>query len=219
MQLRIVRRTAPVLYRSPFAVSVWDPPWKPKDKLPGDTRGADKQYETMDTEDIAAKRGFSFAFPPLADDHVMFMWRLASMIDDAFYVLKTWGFPTKSEIIWDKETTNGEDAFGMGRYTRNSHEVCIIAARGRAASQVVHNHSVRSIYRAKLPTYEPDHPKVLSGEVKAGSRIHSAKPPGMFKDVFEKMCKGPYFEGFARECQPGWTAAGNEIPGGVMCLA
>ena len=51
-----------------------DPPWAFSDPLPGKKRGAEKHYATMTVDEICA-----YPLPPVADDAVLFLWRVASM--------------------------------------------------------------------------------------------------------------------------------------------
>ncbi len=184
---------------TPFRVVVADPAWKFGDKLPGEKRGAEKHYSVMSTEDICMLQ-----LPPIGDDALLFLWRVAGMQQDALNVMHMWGFDQKSEIVWiktkdgvvieDWEKVREEDlAFGMGRYTRHCHEVCLIGARGRAASQVVKNHSIRSVFFAE--------------------REEHSKKPEKFFELVERMTdgEGPYLELFARRQRAGWVAIGEQL--------
>lgn len=182
-----------------FDVMAADCPWSFSDKLPGDTRGAEKQYQVLSLEDIRDRRNWTFEFPPLADDAVLFLWRVSAMVEEAYQVVRAWGFVPKSEVVWRKLTKEGKPWIGMGRYTRASHETCIIAARGRG-SQLVGDHSIRSVFEAQVPVGAD------------GKYIHSAKPASFYTDVVEKMIPcGRRVELFARTLRPGWTCLGNEI--------
>jgi N6-adenosine-specific RNA methylase IME4 len=130
----------------------------------------------------------NFPLPPLADDAVLFMWRVASMQQEALAVIKAWGFNLKTEIVWQKLTKHGKPHFGMGRITRASHETCLVATRGRPK---VLNRSTRSIFSAPVGR-------------------HSEKPECFF-DIVEKLYAGPYCEIFARRKRPGWHCIGNEL--------
>jgi N6-adenosine-specific RNA methylase IME4 len=180
-----MRRNAMAEPLGAFRVVVADPPWQFNDKLPGASRGAEKNYKTLSVE--ALKR---FALPPVADDAHLFLWRVASMQEEALAVVKAWGFVLKSEIVWLKQTKNQKRWFGMGRQVRAEHETCLIATRGRPA---VRSKSVRSTFAAK-----------------AGR--HSAKPDEFF-EIVEQLCAGPYLELFARRERPGWTCLGDEKGG------
>lgn len=164
-------------------VLVADPPWNFNDKLPGPGRGSSKHYSCMTGGDVE-----QFELPPLADDCYLFLWRVAAMAEEAYRVVRAWGFVPKSEIVWLKRTKHGKRWFGMGHHVRASHESCIIAVRGRPRPKV---RNVRSTFEAQ------------AGE-------HSQKPEEFF-DLVETLCEGPYIELFARRQRPGWTCYGDEL--------
>jgi N6-adenosine-specific RNA methylase IME4 len=169
---------------TPFATVVADPPWSFGDKLPGASRGAAKNYEVMSIDDICR-----LELPPIADNAYLLMWRVSSQVEEAYRVVRAWGFVPKSEIVWQKLTTNGLPWFGMGRHVRASHETCIVAVRGRPQRLSA---SVRSTFSAP-----------------AGR--HSEKPAAFF-DLVEALAPGPYVELFSRTQRPGWVCIGNEAP-------
>lgn len=168
----------------PFRVLCADPPWSFGDKLPGKSRGAEKNYRVMSVDDICR-----FELPPLADDAFLFMWRVASQVEEAYRVVRAWGFLPKSEIVWQKLTVRGNPWFGMGRIVRGSHETAIVAVRGRPRPKSL---SVRTVFAAK-----------------AGR--HSAKPEA-FYDLVERLADGPYVELFGRRARAGWTVLGDQAP-------
>jgi N6-adenosine-specific RNA methylase IME4 len=177
-----------------------DPPWKFGDKLPGDARGAEKNYACMGTSDLEVYLGSLLepmtceggpaAAPDwtLATDCRLFLWRVASMQEEALRVMRAWGFVPKAEIVWLKKTTTGKRWFGMGRTVRMEHEVCLIGVRGRPE---VLSKSVRSTFEA-------------------GYTRHSGKPDEFFK-IVESLSPGPYCELFSRVIRPGWIQVGNEL--------
>lgn len=171
----------------PFRTIVADPPWRFSDSLPGKTRGAAKRYSVLPLKEIEM---FLDERPGIqvADDALLFLWRVSAMVDEAMGVARSWGFEPKAELVWVKTTRNGLRRFGMGRFVRNSHETCIIARRGKS---IVRNHSVKSVFEAPI------------GE-------HSAKPEA-FYHLVERLAPGPYLELFARRRRPGWTCMGNEL--------
>ncbi len=209
-----------------------DPPWAFGDKLPGKKRGAAKNYSVMTVDEIRGLARWKGSEPiddktpsflalcgkrfRIADDALLFLWRVASMPQEALDVIRYWGFEPKSEIVWIKAASehdakitggprDGERVkshilhFGMGRYCRGAHETCIIAARGQA-TKLIESHSERSVFIAPVP-------RDAAGKIK-----HSAKPPE-FYSIVERLV-GPdakKLELFAREARPGWTCAGNEI--------
>lgn len=182
-----------------YSVVVADPPWAPRDKLPGKTRGSARQYDVMQTCDIELfllERSIS-----VADNAILFLWRLASMQREALDVAQAWGFDVKSEIVWQKLTSNGLPHFGMGRTVRASHETCLVAVRGRA-SMVIANHGIRSTFSAPMPVD------------RRGRVIHSAKPREFF-ELIEQLIGPtcvPRLELFARVRRDGWDAIGNQLP-------
>jgi N6-adenosine-specific RNA methylase IME4 len=172
---------------TPFRVVVADPPWSFNDKLPGDSRGAEKNYSVMtqsDIENFLRVQAFS-----VAPDAVLFCWRVSSQVEEAYRVVRAWGFVPKSEIVWRKLTKTGKEHFGMGRIVRASHETCIIAKRGKIDPAV---RNIRSTFEA--PT-----------------GIHSEKPAEFFRIVESLFPGGPYLELFARQPRPGWTCVGDEV--------
>lgn len=170
----------------PFKVICADPPWRFSDRLPGKSRGAAKNYSVMTLTDIT--HFLAVSRYPVAPDALLILWRVASMQEEALAVVRSWGFAPKSEIVWNKLTTRGKSHFGMGRYVRASHEVAVVASRGK---NIVHDHAVRSTFEAKVGR-------------------HSEKPE-VFYDLVEKLAPGPYLELFARRRRVGWTCDGNEL--------
>jgi N6-adenosine-specific RNA methylase IME4 len=196
------------------SVIVADPPWLFGDSLPGPGRGAAKHYPCMTTRDLMALR-----IPPVANDALLFLWRVGAMQQEALDVAKAWGFEVKSEIDWQK-LTKGADTrkltepftipaglteeealalvrtkvarrhMGLGRYTRADHEICLIGTRGRA-SKLIQDRGVRSSFDAAV------------GE-------HSAKPDA-FYELVERLAPGPYVELFARRKRKGWTTLGTDL--------
>lgn len=172
-----------------FACVVADPPWLFGDSLPGETRGASSQYKTMSVDDIC-----KLSLPPIFDNAYLFLWRVSAMVEEAYRVVRAWGFVPKSEIVWNKLTANGKPHFGMGRHVRASHETCIVALRGTPFRR---SGSVRSTFAA--PTRE-----------------HSEKPDEFFQ-IVESFCFGPRVELFARKQREGWTCIGDELGSELTC--
>jgi N6-adenosine-specific RNA methylase IME4 len=171
-----------------YKVLVADPPWRLADQLPGNGRGAGKHYDLLSFAEIEA-----FSLPLLAEDAMLFLWRLASAGEEAYKVMRAWGFTPKTELIWKKLTPTGKRWFGMGRYLRAEHETCLVGIKGRPGQirEEMLSWSIRSVFEAP-----------------AGR--HSAKPDA-FYSLVESIHPGPYVELFARRTRPGWTCLGNEI--------
>jgi hypothetical protein len=181
---------------------VADPPWPFRDRLPGESRGAGKNYSTMSLDGIEMflpwmtstirrlDQGILDSEPEftIAPDARLFLWRVASQQEEALKVMRAWKFDIKSEIIWLKKTSTGKRWFGMGRQVRMEHEVCLIGTRGRPD---VLSKSIRSVFEAKYT-------------------VHSGKPDEFFKLV-ESLSPGPYVELFARTRRDGWLQFGDEL--------
>jgi len=174
----------------PARVLLVDCPWQFRDSLPGKSRGAAKNYACMSERELCF-----FKLPPLADDCLLLFWRVASMQREAFTVITAWGFTVKSEIVWRKLTATGKLHFGLGRYTRASHEVCLLATRGRVK---VADRAVRSVFDAPVPTEN-------------GKKVHSRKPDAIYEIAERLVPGGPFVEMFARRRRAGWQCYGNEL--------
>jgi N6-adenosine-specific RNA methylase IME4 len=173
----------------PARVLLCDPPWKFGDSLPGPKRGASSHYDTLTVDEIKA-----FPLPPLADDCVLVMWRVAAMPEEALSVVRAWGFTPKAEIVWVKVLHHGSKRvrIGMGRSVRNCHETAILATRGKPV---------------RLSASEPS-------VIFAPRAEHSRKPLEMHRKL-ERMYGGPRHELFARRTVSGWRCEGNEIEEGT----
>lgn len=175
----------------PFRLITSDPPWRFGDALPGKSRGAGKNYKTMTIEEICAVQ-----LPPLADDCYLLLWRVAAMVEEGYRVGRAWGFTPKSEVVWEKTTKNGLPHFGMGRHVRAAHETAILFVRGKPKPA---SKSVRSRFSASLPMDERGRP------------IHSAKPEFFYREICERLSRGPFVELFARRPREGWTTIGDGL--------
>ena len=167
-----------------FRLLAADCPWPFKDRLPGNTRGAEQNYRTLTIEQLER-----FPLPRMADDALLLFWRVSSMPEEALRVIRAWGFCPKSEIVWVKGSS-ARLSFGMGRYVRASHETCLVATRG---SFKVDDRAVRSVFFAPRGA-------------------HSAKPDEFYR-LAERLCSGPAqrAELFARRARKNWTCWGDEL--------
>jgi N6-adenosine-specific RNA methylase IME4 len=155
-----------------------DPPWQMGG--PSSSGSPEQHYPTMPTAEIAALR------IPAADDAVLLMWAVTSLLPDALQVMQAWGFTYKSGLVWVKPS------IGPGNYVRNRYELLLIATRGT--------------YPTPLPKHRPD------SVVEAPRGRHSEKPK-CFYELIERMYPhATRLEMFARgKPRPGWTFWGNEV--------
>jgi N6-adenosine-specific RNA methylase IME4 len=164
-----------------FKTIVADPPWASMHQRSTYHRGKpERHYGTMPTEDIMALDVDGLAAP---DAH-LWVWGVNRLMEDAYRVVRAWGFTPMSLLTWCKPGP------GMGYYLRNNTEHVIFATRGKPMV--------------------PDH-KVLSSWFEWPRLRHSEKPSEFF-DIVEQVSPGPYLEMFARTARPGWSAWGNEAP-------
>jgi N6-adenosine-specific RNA methylase IME4 len=185
------RRRLQLPAAAPARVLLADCPWKFSDKLPGGKRGAARHYPCLSVAELA-----EFPLPPLADDCLLLLWRVAAMQREALSIAAAWGFCIKTELVWIKTTAGKRAAgdaqrlhFGMGRYVRASHEVCLVGVRGRVQ---VADRAVRSVFAA--PVQE-----------------HSRKPDEIYEIAERLVPGGPFAELFGRRTREGWAVYGNEV--------
>jgi N6-adenosine-specific RNA methylase IME4 len=105
-----------------YGVIVADPPWRwePYSRETGMDRAADNHYVTAGTEEIAELPVATIAAP----DCVLWLWAISSMLPDALYVMRRWGFEYKTAYVWTK------DRIGLGYWARGKHEHLLIGTRG-----------------------------------------------------------------------------------------
>lgn len=144
-------------------------------------------YPVMTVEEICELPVPKFA----ADDCVLFMWATFPKLEEAFEVIKAWGFKYSTvAFVWVKKNKKSDSWFmGMGWWTRNNSEVCLVATRG--------------------------HPKRISRKVHqliiSPVEEHSKKPDITRDKIIELMGDLPRVELFARQAPPGWDVWGNEV--------
>lgn len=164
-----------------YGVIYIDPPWKFETfSENGMDRSADNHYPTMSMQSL------SQLAMPAANDCIMFMWATVPMMPEAIDLLTDWGFTYKSHIAWVK------DRIGTGYWTRNKHELLLIATKGNVPA----------------PAMGMQPPSVI--ELPVGR--HSEKPE-FFADMITSLYPTtPKVEIFARIGRAGWDSIGNEAP-------
>lgn len=181
-----------------------DPPWDYEDKKSNDPSMGGITYPTMKLEDIK-----NLPVKNIADDNsVLFMWATMPLLQEAFEVIKSWGFNYRTcAFVWVKQNPNNDykhpelffptdkGAFniysGIGHWTNGNAELCLFGKRGE--------------------------PKRLNKDVKqivlAPRSRHSEKPPEVRDRIVRLMGDLPRIELFARQKTKGWTAVGYDIDG------
>lgn len=181
-----------------FGVIYCDYPWAYKcwSKAGSAKRSAESHYKTMAPEKAIHLAPF---IDRLADDPcAMFFWVTHPTKQQAFEVIKAWGFEYVTvAFTWAKLNKNHAHQsdldrkffFGMGYYTRANTEECWLCRRG------------------KLPRFENRSIRQL---VLAPIREHSRKPDEVRRRIDLAYPKANKIELFARTVTPGWTSWGLE---------
>lgn len=164
------------IYRVIYA----DPPWQYNADFMDKYGHAKSHYSTMSIEELCALPVADIR----ADNCVLFMWTTSPKLEQAFKVIKAWGFNYKTSFVWDKVKHN------FGYYNSVRHEFLLIAGHGSSTPDVKELHdSVISIER---------------------SDKHSEKPE-YFRELIDKLYPtGNRVELFARNKVDGWDTWGAE---------
>jgi N6-adenosine-specific RNA methylase IME4 len=109
-------------------------------------------------------------------------------MEEAFVVVKSWGFKQKTILTWTKVKKDGAPSMKMGYYYRGATEHCLFCVRGK--QRLIGPAAPTAIFASRLP--------------------HSVKPPEFYKLV-EEQSPSPVLEMFARRSRPGWHTWGNEL--------
>ena len=144
-----------------FRTLLVDPPWQYSNQ---GTRGStDNHYPTMPTAEIAALPVEKLA----ADVSQLFLWATDAFLEDAFDIMKAWGFERKSTLIWEKPQ------LGLGNYWRVCHEYLLLGIRGGAA----------------FPDGQRGHRSVLRSD-----RLKHSQKPDQFRQLVEQVGCAPRLE-------------------------
>ena len=117
-----------------------DPPWSYRDKALAGDRGAGCKYDVMNIKDIK-----KLPVKDLADDDcVLFMWVTMPMLEEAFDLMRAWGFTYKTcAFTWIKQNKKADSLFwGMGNWTRANAELCLLGIKGKPKREDAGVHSV-----------------------------------------------------------------------------
>jgi len=166
-----------------FRIIYADPAWSYNDKQ--DTPqlgGATKHYDTMSVSEIC-----SLPVNEISEkDSVLFLWVTSPLLEDAFTVIKSWGFKYKTSFVWDKVKHN------MGHYNSVRHEFLLIATKGSCV---------------------PDNKKLYdSVQTIERNDNHSEKPIEFLNIIDDIYNYGNKLEMFCRNIKKDkWYGWGNEI--------
>ena len=178
------------LPKKKYGIIYADPPWtfKTYSAKGAEKKSAKAHYDLMTTDEIKDLPVQSIA----ADDCVLFLWVTVPNLQDAFEVIKAWGFEYKTcAFTWVKRNKKTVSWFwGLGYWTRSNAEICLLATKGRPKRISAGVHSV----------------------IDSPVREHSRKPDEVRDRIVKLMGNLPRIELFARQITEGWDVWGNEAP-------
>jgi len=172
-------KEAAALPAAKYRVLYADPPWKYADQLTEDYGPTKFHYPAMSIPDLCALPVAGLCEP----DAVLFLWVTSPLLEDAFPIIKAWGFQYKTSFVWDKIKHN------MGHYNSVRHEFLLVCTRGSCT---------------------PDMPKLFDSVQSIERGKHSEKPEE-FRTIIDTLYPhGKRLELFARKEVEGWERWGNQ---------
>jgi N6-adenosine-specific RNA methylase IME4/ParB-like chromosome segregation protein Spo0J len=161
-----------------FGLLYADPPWQLGH--PDGPSAPESHYPTLPTMEIAALA------VPAAEDALLFLWAVSSLLPEALEVMTAWGFRCKTTLVWVKPS------IGSGVWSRNRHELLLVGLRGSVAP--------------------PDQEDRADSVIEAPRGRHSEKPAVVYELIERMYPQLTKLELFARRTpRPGWAAWGNEL--------
>ena len=172
-----------------------DPPWEYKESGSGN-RVVKSHYSTMSIEDIK-----KLPIQEISDETcILFIWVTFPRLEQGLDVIKAWGFKYYGlGFDWVKMSKNGKPSWGMGYYTRQNTEVCLIGVKEDKDKRI-----------------KPLVKNVLS-VIHSSRKEHSKKPDVVRNKIVEICGELPRIELFARrenklfDNLEGWDVWGNEV--------
>lgn len=166
-----------------YAILYADPPWQ---YTSGDQHGTEEQetvledhYPSMTLKEICDLPQAKLA----ATDCVLFLWCTSPTLEEAFSIIRAWGFRYKASMVWDKVAHN------VGHYVSVRHELLLIATKGQPP---------------KVPR--------LVDSVYVEERGEHSRKPAYFRELIDELYpEGKRLELFCRgPAADGWEGWGNE---------
>lgn len=171
-----------------YQVIYADPPWT-YETMEG-VAGV-PQYPVMTLDALKA-----LPVPRVADStSVLFLWATNPLLQQALDLIRAWGFEYKTVFkVWCKRFPNGNPVVSLGRWSRPSTELLLVATRGGG------------YMKWKTTCAERQEHASVRGR-------HSEKPLEIRDSVRDFLRVPNRLELFARTTAPGWDAWGLEVPG------
>ena len=171
-----------------------DPPWAYKTySKKGQTKANGSMlphYNTMTLEEL--KKMGTIIQNITAEEAILFMWVTFPSIEQAFEVIKAWGFTYKTcAFCWVKQNPKSDGIYsGIGHWTNANAELCLLATK------------------KKFPKRKSKKVKQI---ILAHRERHSKKPDETRNRIVELVGNLPRIELFARQEAEGWDCWGNEV--------
>lgn len=168
-----------------------DPPWSYNSRrsnyIANGSGETLRHYDTLTLDELK-----EMPINEITDKNAMlFMWATFPQLQEALDLIKAWGFIYKTVAFsWVKTTKDGtKPAFGVGYYTRNNVEICLLGVKGKPFKEVGN----------------------MSSVVISPREEHSKKPDIVREKIVELCGNLPRIELFARKETEGWDVFGNEV--------
>lgn len=161
-----------------------DPPWEYKESGSG-TRVVKSHYPTMSIDEIC-----NLPLEDICDSKcILFLWVTFPRLEQGLRVMKEWNFKYYGlGFDWVKTSKNGNPSWGMGYYTRQNTEICLIGVKKERIKPLVRN---------------------ILAVIHSPRQKHSQKPD-VVKDYITQICGDlPRIELFARQKTEGWDVWGD----------
>lgn len=162
-----------------YRVIYADPPWSYGNTQPDYHTEQRDHYPVMPLSDICAIPVREWA----EDDAVLFLWVTSPILEEAFQVIRAWGFKYKASFVWDKVHHN------MGHYNSVRHEFLLICVRGSC---------------------QPDVRKLFDSVQSIERTAHSKKPDEFYGIIETLYTHGGRLEMFSRRPRDGWKGYGHQ---------
>lgn len=158
-------------------------------------------YPTLTLEQISALNVADIA----ADDCILFLWTTSPKLEEAFAVIRAWGFKYITSAVWDKEL------IGQGFYFRIQHEFLLICERGETLGVLMaEDHELLLLCKRGKPP-QPAPSDRLSSVMRERKTTHSTKPQIAYERIEQMYPNARKAELFARNRREGWDAWGDEV--------
>lgn len=162
-----------------FRIVYADPPWKYGNTMPDYMGVQDDHYPLMTVKELCLMPISEI----VEDNAILFLWVTSPILEEAFEMVKAWGFKYKASFVWDKVK------HVMGHYNSVRHEFLLVCTRGSC---------------------QPDNIKLFDSVVTEERTTHSSKPE-IFREYIDTLyTQGRRIELFARSQHENWEAFSNE---------